>query len=90
LFEKSTRVLARLSQLTDGRLPLVGVGGVDGPDAAWEKIRAGASAVQLYSALTWAGLSLVPRIVKGLDDRLARAGFANVAEAVGTGRGAWL
>lgn len=90
LFEKSTRVLARLAQLTDGRLPLVGVGGVDGPDAAWEKIRAGASAVQLYSALTWAGLSLVPAILEGLEARLARAGFATVAEAVGTGRDAWL
>ncbi|MGR3578853.1 MAG: quinone-dependent dihydroorotate dehydrogenase, partial [Sagittula sp.] len=51
LFEKSTRVLARLSQLTEGRLPLIGVGGVSTAEQAYAKIRAGASAVQLYTAL---------------------------------------
>jgi dihydroorotate dehydrogenase len=90
LFEKSTRVLAQLSRLTDGRMPLIGVGGIDGPDAAYAKIRAGASAVQLYSALTWRGLSLVPEILSGLDAALARDGFGSVAQAVGTGRDAWL
>ena len=90
LFERSTRVLARLSQLTDGKLPLVGVGGVDSAESAYAKIRAGASAVQLYSALVYDGLSLVPTIVQGLDRLLARDGFASVADAVGTGRGAWL
>lgn len=90
LFEKSTRVLARLSQLAAGRLALVGVGGIDGPEAAWQKIRAGAQAVQIYSALTWAGLSLVGTIVAGLERRLAAAGFASVAAAAGSGRGDWL
>ena len=90
LFEKSTRVLARLSRLTDGRLPLVGVGGVDSAQTAYAKIRAGASAVQIYSALVYGGFSLVPRILRGLEDLLARDGFASVAEAVGTGRDAWL
>lgn len=90
LFEKSTRVLARLSQLTEGRLPLIGVGGVDNAEAAYAKIRAGASAVQLYSALVYEGFSLVGRIVRGLDDLLARDGFESVAQAVGTGRGEWL
>lgn len=90
LFEKSTRVLAQLSKLTDGKLPLIGVGGISNADQAYAKIRAGASAVQLYSALVYQGLSLVPQIARGLDALLARDGFANVADAVGTARGDWL
>jgi dihydroorotate dehydrogenase len=90
VFEKSTRVLAQLSQLTDGRLPLIGVGGIASAEDAYAKIRAGASAVQLYTAMVYHGLSLVPRIARGLDALLARDGFANVAEATGTGRDAWL
>ncbi|MBC58551.1 MAG: dihydroorotate dehydrogenase (quinone) [Confluentimicrobium sp.] len=90
LFTKSTQVLARLSHLTEGRLPLVGVGGISSAEDAYAKIRAGASAVQLYSAMVYQGLSLVPRIVDGLERLLARDGFANVAEAVGTGRKEWL
>ena len=85
LFEKSTRVLARLSRLTAGRLPLIGVGGVASAAQAYAKIRAGASAVQLYTALVYGGLSLVGEIARGLDDLLARDGFATVADAVGTG-----
>lgn len=88
LFERSTRVLARLSALTD--LPLVGVGGVESAEQAYAKIRAGASAVQLYTALVYGGLSLAGRIARGLDDLLARDGFASVAEAVGTERDLWL
>jgi dihydroorotate dehydrogenase len=90
LFEKSTRVLAQLSRLTEGRLPLIGVGGISSADEAWAKIRAGASAVQLYSALVYQGLSLVPAILTGIETRLKAAGLANVTEAVGTGRGEWL
>ena len=90
LFEKSTRVLAQLSQLTEGRLPLIGVGGVATAEQAYQKIRAGASAVQLYTAMVYEGISLVPRIAKGLDALLTRDGFASVAEAVGTGRADWL
>jgi dihydroorotate dehydrogenase len=90
LFERSTRVLAELSRATGGRLPLIGVGGVDGPKTAYEKIRAGASAVQLYTALVWQGLGLVPRICAGLSRLLARDGFARITDAVGTGRERWL
>ena len=90
LFEKSTRVLARLSELTEGRLPLIGVGGIGSAEDAWQKIRAGASAVQLYSAMVYQGLSLVTEIAKGLDARIAEAGFASIAEAVGSGREDWL
>lgn len=90
LFEKSTRILARLSQLTDGKLPLIGVGGIASAEQAYQKIRAGASAVQLYTALVYHGLSLVGDIARGLDALLEKDGFANVADAVGTGRADWL
>ncbi|WP_334062198.1 quinone-dependent dihydroorotate dehydrogenase [Limimaricola cinnabarinus] len=88
LFERSTRVLARLSALTD--LPLIGVGGVGSAEQAYQKIRAGASAVQLYTALVYGGVSLAGEIARGLDALLARDGFDNVAQAVGTGRADWL
>ena len=87
LFEKSTRVLAQLSSLTD--LPLIGVGGIGSAEQAYQKIRAGASAVQLYTALVYGGISLVDEIAQGLDALLARDGFTNVAEAVGAGRSDW-
>jgi dihydroorotate dehydrogenase len=89
LFQRSTRVLARVSALTQGRLPLVGVGGIASAEDAYAKIRAGASAVQLYSALAYRGLSLASHIARGLDSLLARDGHASVADAVGTDRERW-
>jgi dihydroorotate dehydrogenase len=83
LFDKSTIVLARLYTLTDGQIPLIGVGGIASAQDAYAKIRAGASAIQLYTALVFGGLSLVQEIVEGLDKLLARDGFENVADAVG-------
>ncbi len=88
VFEKSTRVLAKLSTLTD--VPLIGVGGVGSAEQAYAKIRAGASVVQLYTALVYGGISLPATIAKGLDALLERDGFATVAEAVGTDKEAWL
>lgn len=90
LFTKSTRLLARLSELTGGDIPLIGVGGICNADDAYEKIKAGASAVQIYTALVFHGLSLAENIIRGLDDRLARDGFACVADAVGIERDKWL
>lgn len=90
LFEKSTRVLAKLSAATDGKLPLVGVGGISSAEEAYAKIKAGASAVQLYTALVYHGLSLAADVARGLDRLLEQDGYANVAEAVGTGRDTWL
>ncbi len=88
LFEKSTRVLAKLSLQT--HLPIIGVGGVATADQAYEKIRAGASAVQLYTALVFGGIGMVDKITRGLDAHLARDGFESVAQAVGSGRNSWL
>jgi dihydroorotate dehydrogenase len=90
VFDKSTRVLAQLSHLTDGAIPLVGVGGIGSAKDAYAKFRAGASAVQLYTALVFNGLSLVQDIATELDELLAHDGFGSVAEAVGTGRSDWL
>lgn len=88
LMAKSTRVLARLSTLTD--LPLVGVGGVASADDAYTKIKAGASAVQLYTALIYGGIGLVDEITSGLDALLARDGHANLQSAIGIERESWL
>ncbi|QDI76153.1 MULTISPECIES: quinone-dependent dihydroorotate dehydrogenase [Leisingera] len=90
LFEKSTRVLAQLSELLDGTVPLVGVGGISTAEQAYAKICAGASAVQFYTAMVYGGLSLAGDIARGLDELLARDGFDNVAQAVGTKRKDWL
>ncbi|MEX0366412.1 MAG: quinone-dependent dihydroorotate dehydrogenase [Ruegeria sp.] len=90
LFEKSTRVLARLSALTGGEIPLIGVGGISTAEQAYAKICAGASAVQFYTAMVYGGLSLAGEIARGLDELLARDGFDNVAQAVGSKREDWL
>ena len=83
-------MLAELSALTEGRLPLIGVGGISSAEQAYAKLRAGASAVQFYTAMVFGGISLAADIARGLDQMLARDGFDHVAEAVGSGRGEWL
>lgn len=88
LFEKSTRVLARLSTLTN--LPLIGVGGISTAQDAYDKICAGASALQLYTALVYGGLSLVPEILSGLENLMARDGHTTIADAVGTRTQDWI
>ncbi|WP_412551854.1 quinone-dependent dihydroorotate dehydrogenase [Shimia sp. MIT910701] len=90
LFEKSTQVLAQLSKLTNGLIPLVGVGGVGSAEQAYAKICAGASAVQLYTALVYGGFSLAETIIRDLDKLLQKDGFTNVTEAVGSKREDWL
>ncbi len=83
LFAQSTAVLADMRRLTRGRLPLIGVGGVGGAEEAYAKIRAGASLVQLYTALVFDGPALVGLIKRGLAELLRRDGFSTIAEAVG-------
>jgi dihydroorotate dehydrogenase len=84
LFAPSTALLAEMYRLTQGRLLLIGVGGIASAEDAYAKIRAGASLVQLYTALVFAGPALVGQIKSGLASLLARDGFASMAEAVGT------
>lgn len=69
---------------TGGAIPLVGVGGIASAEDAWERIRAGASLVQLYSAMVYEGPWLGARIVRRLEGLMKRDGFASIAEAVGT------
>lgn len=88
LFARSTRVLARLYRLLDGRLPIIGVGGIASVDEAWAKIEAGASAVQIYSALIYHGFSLADRIARGLDARLMAEG-RSLAQLVGSNPDRW-
>jgi dihydroorotate dehydrogenase len=85
LFTLSTRVLARAFLLARGRLTLIGVGGVATGAQALEKIRAGASLVQLYTAFAYAGPALIPRLKRELAAALRAAGFASVQDAVGKG-----
>src|SRR5206468_11112394 len=83
LFAPSTALLADMYRLTEGRLPLIGVGGLASAADAYAKIRAGASLVQLYTALVFAGPGLLGDIKRGLAGLLRRDGFASVADAVG-------
>ena len=83
LFAPSTQILADIYRRTGGKLPIIGVGGVASGADAYAKIRAGASLVQLYTALVFEGPGLVARIKVELAQWLARDGFAHVAEAVG-------
>ncbi len=84
LFTKSTEVLRKTYALTQGKMPLIGVGGVASAADAYAKIRAGASLVQLYTALIYQGFGLAETINRGLVECLGRDGFNNVSEAVGT------
>lgn len=83
LFAPSTAVLADMYRLTGGRLPLIGVGGIASAEDAYTKIRAGASLLQLYTALVYQGPGLIARVKRGLAERLRADGFASLAEAVG-------
>ncbi len=83
LFAPSTALLREFRQALGGKIPLVGVGGVASARDAYVKILAGASLVQLYTALVFHGPGLVARIVRELPDFLEADGFATVAEAVG-------
>jgi dihydroorotate dehydrogenase len=69
---------------TGGAVPLVGVGGIASADDAWERIRAGASLVQLYSAMVYHGPGIARSILRGLERLMRRDGFATIAEAVGS------
>jgi len=85
LRQRALEVLRRLRASAGPALPLIGVGGIDSPEAAWERISAGASLVQLYTGWIFKGPDLVPHILDGLIGQLDRHGFRHVSEAVGSG-----
>jgi len=83
LFEMSTAALADMYRLTRGKIPLIGCGGVSTGEDAYQKIRAGASLVQIYTSMAYEGPIVVPRIKEELAACLIRDGFSSVAQAVG-------
>ncbi|KAA8499199.1 Dihydroorotate dehydrogenase (quinone), mitochondrial [Porphyridium purpureum] len=83
LFDASTRVLGDMYRLTQGKLVLIGVGGVASGEQAYAKIRRGASLVQLYTSLTYQGPKVAERIKRELLECLERDGFNSVSEAIG-------
>lgn len=83
LFNLSTNVLKDMYLLTRGRIPLIGCGGISSGEDAYKKIRAGASLVQLYTALAYGGPALIPQIKAELAECLERDGFKSIQEAVG-------
>jgi dihydroorotate dehydrogenase len=76
--------LRTFRKASGGMIPLIGVGGIASADDAWARIRAGASLVQIYSALVYEGPGLARRIVEGLAERTRAEGFGSIAEAVGS------
>jgi dihydroorotate dehydrogenase len=84
LTNTATQMIAELYQLTGGRIPLIGVGGIFTAEDAWEKICAGASLVQLYTGFIYKGPRVVRQINEGLVEILRREGFAKIDEAVGS------
>lgn len=85
---RTTEMVGRVYQLTGGRVPIVGVGGVFSGRDAYEKILAGASVVQIYTAFAWHGPPVVARIKRELAALLLADGWSSVAEAVGKGHAA--
>jgi dihydroorotate dehydrogenase len=76
--------LRRFRSASGGELPLIGAGGIGSADDAWERIRAGASLVQLYSAMVYEGPAIAKHIAGGLALKLKQHGLASIADAVGT------
>ncbi|VDM69213.1 unnamed protein product, partial [Strongylus vulgaris] len=83
LREMSTECVREMYRLTKGQMPIVGCGGIASGKDAYEKIRAGASVVQLYSALAFQGFPVVGKIKRELVELLRKDGFSNVTEAIG-------
>jgi dihydroorotate dehydrogenase len=89
LFARATRMLARVYQITQGKLPLIGVGGIDSGEAALAKIEAGASLIQLYTGLVFEGPALIGRIKQALIEAMAKNGSTTLAPLIGRRAGEW-
>ncbi len=89
LFHRATAMLARVYLLTEGRVPLIGIGGIDSGAAAVAKIEAGATLLQLYTGLVYEGPGLIDRIKRDLSAYVARERLAGIAAAVGRRAAEW-
>lgn len=83
LLDKSNEVLKNFHKFTEGKIPLIGVGGIASATDAYEKIKCGASLVQIYSAFIYQGFGLVEEIKKELSELIKKDGFENISQAVG-------
>jgi dihydroorotate dehydrogenase len=81
---RSTEIIRHVFKQTDGKLPIIGVGGIFSADDAWEKITAGASLVQIYTGLVFEGPGVTKEMADGLILRLEIAGMKSLQEAVGS------
>lgn len=89
LFQRSTAMLARVYRATQGKIPLVGIGGIDSGETALAKIEAGASLLQLYTGLIYEGPALIGRINAHLAQAVKARGAASISDLVGTRADAW-
>ena len=85
LLERAVEVVARVRARTEGRLPIIGAGGIFGPGDAWRHLAAGASLVQLYTGFVYGGPGTPRRIHRGLRERLEAAGLGSIEELIGSG-----
>ncbi|NEW08704.1 quinone-dependent dihydroorotate dehydrogenase [Paenibacillus sp. SYP-B3998] len=84
LTQRTTEVISRVYQLTEGKLPIIGSGGIFTAEDAYDKIRAGASLIEVYTALIYEGPGLLSRLNEGLQALLKRDGFTHISQAIGT------
>ncbi|HLP77036.1 MAG TPA: dihydroorotate dehydrogenase (quinone), partial [Candidatus Paceibacterota bacterium] len=80
---RSTEVIRHLFRQTQGKLPIIGVGGIFNAEDAWEKITAGASLIQVYTGLVYEGPTLIREIASGLINRLEARGIGSLSKATG-------
>ena len=89
LFRRATVVLARVHQMMQGGIPLIGIGGIDSPKTALEKIEAGATLIQLYTGLIYEGPQLIGSIKRHLADTVKREGATSITELTGRRAADW-
>jgi len=87
LKDPSTAVIRQLHARLQGKVPIIGVGGIENADDAWEKLTAGADLIQIYTAFIYQGPGIVQEIVRGLEERVQMSGCRDFPEAVAKGRG---
>lgn len=83
LTQRTTEVIREVYRLTEGKLPIIGSGGIFTADDAYDKIRAGASLIEIYTALIYRGPGVIRELASGLKDRLRKDGFTSIKEAIG-------
>lgn len=86
LNSRSTEIIRLIADHTDGKWPIIGVGGISTADDAWDKITNGASLIQIYSSMVFSGASVIKTIVNGLDRKLRSKGLTKLSDAVGLAR----